>query len=74
MHFTGTASIVTDDAVIDRVTRSFAEKYGAFRTPRDQMPAATRAHYQSATAMIEIIPDERILSWDNSRLVTPNPT
>jgi hypothetical protein len=32
------------------------------------MPAATRRHYESAIAIIEIRPDERILSWDNARL------
>jgi PPOX class probable F420-dependent enzyme len=72
VHFTGAASIVTGDSVVDRVGRLFAEKYCAYRTPRDQMPTATRAHYESATATIEIIPDERILSWDNSRLFTAN--
>jgi hypothetical protein len=74
VHFTGAASIVTDDSVVDRVARSFAQKYGARPTPRDQMPTGTRAHYESATAMIEIIPDERILSWDNSRLLAANPS
>ena len=74
VHFTGTASIVTDAAVVDRVARLFTEKYGAYRTPREQMPIATRANYESATATIEIIPDERILSWDNARLSMPDPS
>ena len=74
VHFTGTASIVTDDSVIDPISPLFTEKYGAYRTPRDQMPIATRTHYESASATIEIIPDERILSWDNSRLFADRPS
>jgi general stress protein 26 len=72
VHLTGAAAIVTEDPVIDRVARAFEQKYAAYRTLRDQMPTATRAHYESARATIEIIPDERILSWDNSRLFTAN--
>jgi hypothetical protein len=33
------------------------------------MPTSTRAHYEVAIATIEITPEERILSWDNARLV-----
>jgi hypothetical protein len=36
--------------------------------PRPQMPSATRAHYETRTVTIEIVPDDRILSWDNARL------
>jgi hypothetical protein len=32
------------------------------------MPEATRRYYVTDTAVIEIVPDERILSWDNARL------
>ena len=35
------------------------------------MPSATRAHYETQTATIEIVPDDRILSWDNARLFAP---
>lgn len=70
VHLTGTASVVTDAALVTHVRRAFDQKYAAFRTPRDAMPAATRAHYEKATTTIEIRPDERILSWDNARLFT----
>jgi hypothetical protein len=46
-------------------------KYEGFRTPRPQMPSATRAHYETRTVTIEIVPDDRILSWDNARLFAP---
>ena len=45
-----------------------AEKYKAHRTRRDALPEATRRYYDVETAVIEITPDERILTWDNSRL------
>jgi hypothetical protein len=32
------------------------------------MPDATRAHYEVGRTTIEIVPDARILSWDNARL------
>ena len=37
------------------------------------MPDATRAHYETAVTTIEIVPDDRILSWDNARLFAPDP-
>ena len=44
-------------------------RFGADTTNvRADMPEATRAHYAVETAIIEIVPDARILSWNNSRL------
>jgi hypothetical protein len=36
--------------------------------------AATRAHHETATTMIEIIPDELILSWNTALLVAAEPS
>ena len=44
------------------------DKYAAFRTQAAAMPDATRRHYAVEMAVIEITPDDRILTWDNSRL------
>ena len=55
------------------VATALADKYGRFRTPRDQMPDATRAQYETTVSTIEITPDDRILSWDNARLYQPDP-
>ena len=52
----------------DRVMAALHAKYEGFRIPRPQMPLATRAHYETRSVTIEIVPDDRILSWDNSRL------
>ena len=68
VHLTGRARIVTEPGLIARVAAALDAKYGAFRTRRRAMPAATRAHYEVALATIEILPDAHILSWDNARL------
>jgi PPOX class probable F420-dependent enzyme len=65
---TGRAKILEEGARMDQVRLALHEKYLGFRTPRSEMPEATRAHYDTPAAMMEIVPDERVLSWDNSRL------
>jgi PPOX class probable F420-dependent enzyme len=71
VHLTGTAAIVDDTELLERVAAALAEKYGGFRTPRDQMPDATRANYETAVTTLAITPDDRILSWENARLFAP---
>lgn len=71
VHISGQARLVDDPGLRDRVEVALHEKYAAFRVPREQMPAATRAHYETAVSTIEIVPDDRILSWDNARLFQP---
>lgn len=68
VHVTGTAEVVADAPLLARVAAALDAKYAGFRTPRAEMPGATRAQYETATATIEIRPDERVLSWDNARL------
>jgi PPOX class probable F420-dependent enzyme len=71
VHLTGTACIVDEAELLERVAAALTDKYGRFRTPRDQMPATTRAAYEADVATIEITPDDRILSWENARLFAP---
>ena len=73
VHLTGTARIVDRVQLLEPVAAALADKYGRFRTPRDQMPAATRARYETVVTTIEITPDDRILSWENARLFEPDP-
>lgn len=68
VHLTGRARIVTEPELQERVAAALGAKYSAYRTSRAAMPDATRAKYDVATTTIEIVPDERILSWDNARL------
>ncbi len=68
VHLTGTAAIVTDPDVLAWVDAAMDAKYRAFRTSRSTMPDDTREHYSVAQSTMEIVPDERVLSWDNARL------
>jgi nitroimidazol reductase NimA-like FMN-containing flavoprotein (pyridoxamine 5'-phosphate oxidase superfamily) len=69
VHLTGTARVIEDDAVLERrVDDAFDRRYSALRPPRQDLPDSAKTRYRSFAA-IEIVPDERILSWDNSRLV-----
>ncbi len=71
VHVTGTARIVDDEALAQRVAAALEAKYAGFRIAREEMPETTRAHYETSVATIEITPDERILSWENARLFAP---
>lgn len=73
VHVTGRARIVTDGDLADRVLAALTAKYEAFRTPRATMPETTRRHYEVQTAFVEITPDDRFLTWDNSRLPLVEP-
>jgi len=68
VHLTGGARIVDDSDLADRVRAAMDDKYAAFRTPPEEMPEGIRRHTDVPMAVIEITPDERILTWDNSRL------
>lgn len=68
VHLTGRARIVDDPGMLARVNVAFDAKYAAYRTARAEMPDATRTHYDTEMATVEIVADDRVLSWDNSRL------
>ncbi len=67
VQITGRAEVVENpdwehiDALLDA-------KYGSLRTPREQMPASARARYDAARALLRIVPEGRLLTWDNARL------
>ena len=74
VHLTGAARVVDDAELLARVAAALGAKYDQFRSPRDQMPDATRARYETAVTTIEITPDDRILSWGNARAMrAPRP-
>lgn len=68
VHFNGRARPVAPGEQLDEVTAALDAKYESFRTARSDMPEATRARYGTATTTVELVPEGRILSWDNSRL------
>jgi PPOX class probable F420-dependent enzyme len=67
VHLTGRLEVVDDAATQRRIDDALAGKYAAFRTPGSVMPQRTQQHYADRT-FLQLVPDERILSWDNSRL------
>lgn len=73
VHLTGTARIVDDPALAERFRAALGEKYAGFSGDRAAMPEESRGHYEREHLVIEIEPDERILSYDNSRIpLTPS--
>lgn len=68
VHLTGRAAALEPGARLDEVMAALHEKYSPFRGVRAEMPDATRAYYESRAITIEIVPDDRILTWENARL------
>lgn len=68
VHLTGRARIATEPELVARVGTALGEKYAGFSGDRSAMPAETRGHYEIEHLVIEIDPDERILSFDNARI------
>jgi len=63
VHLTGRARIIEDNDVRSRVRAALDDKYAAFRTE-----GGDRNVDGIAMAVIEITPDDRMLTWDNTRL------
>ena len=63
VHVTGRARVVEDVDLTSRVREALDHKYAAFRTE-----GGDRNVDDVVMALIEITPDERIVSWDNSRV------
>jgi hypothetical protein len=67
VHLIGRGDVV-EQPDWESVDALFDAKYAGFRTPREKMPAATRAHYDGARSLVRLTPTERLLTWDNQRL------
>lgn len=58
-----------DDGLTRRIAPEMDAKYAPYRTARDQMPAASRQHYEQATGgIVELRVTGKVLTWDNRRL------
>ena len=55
------------------IQQAFDQKYREFRTAPTGMATSARAHYSTPFVTLELLPEERTLSWDNSKLA-PKPT
>jgi PPOX class probable F420-dependent enzyme len=67
VHLSGVVEPIDDDAAATAVSDALDVKYRAFRTARTDMPERTKQAY-SRRRLFRLVPDARILSWDNSRL------
>jgi nitroimidazol reductase NimA-like FMN-containing flavoprotein (pyridoxamine 5'-phosphate oxidase superfamily) len=67
VHLSGHLEPVLDDATMQRIDLAMDEKYGAFRTARAAMPASARDQY-ATKRFFRLVPEHRMLTWDNSRL------
>jgi nitroimidazol reductase NimA-like FMN-containing flavoprotein (pyridoxamine 5'-phosphate oxidase superfamily) len=68
VHLTGRAHRIHDPKRIAQVRELLDRKYGSFRAERAAMPEVTRSQYETEIAVMEIVPDERVLSFDNARI------
>lgn len=68
VHLTGQARVLSDEhALEDAVAAAFDRRYAGLRVEPTAIPQTARDHYRRFS-VIEIVPDARILSWDNGRL------
>ena len=67
VHVNGTIEVVDDEATMARIDDALDAKYASFRTASSALPDATRQHYAGRT-FFRLVPDGRILSWDNRRI------
>jgi nitroimidazol reductase NimA-like FMN-containing flavoprotein (pyridoxamine 5'-phosphate oxidase superfamily) len=66
---TGSAREVSAEHAKRRVRQALDAKYDPYRSKRSSMPTETRSVYEAPDAvMFEIVPDDRILTWDNARI------
>ncbi len=68
VHLAGTAVLVDDPVVTARVDEALQTKYSSFKTDRSVMAGETRSHYERPYVVVRLDAEDRILSWDNSKL------
>jgi PPOX class probable F420-dependent enzyme len=68
VQFVGKAEVVDDPDERSRVAAALDAKYRGFKTERAEQPSATRRHYSGEWVTVRIVPEGRILSWDNAKL------
>ena len=74
VHLTGTVrllDVAEDRELIEQIDHALDVKYAAFRGPQAAMPQKTQDYYAARTFM-QMIPDARVLTWDNSRMPLKN--
>jgi PPOX class probable F420-dependent enzyme len=72
VHLTGRVEFVTDDTATERIEAAINAKYAAFRPALDSLPAATQKYY-AKQVFLRFVPEDRILTWDNTRIAERPP-
>jgi len=67
VHLTGRVEFIDDEPTMERISDTLDVKYAAYRGDRGAMPEKTQAHYAGRT-FLRLVPDERIISWNNQRI------
>jgi PPOX class probable F420-dependent enzyme len=67
VHVSGRIAEVDDESQRTAVRAALDEKYRPFRLPVGAMPASARQRYAEFT-ILRLVPEGRMLTWDNSRL------
>ncbi|HMD45896.1 MAG TPA: pyridoxamine 5'-phosphate oxidase family protein [Acidimicrobiales bacterium] len=69
VHLTGQVEVApVEGDLAETVATKWDEKYAGSTTARRDMPEATRRAYGAGFTLLRMVPDRRILSWDNTRL------
>jgi PPOX class probable F420-dependent enzyme len=67
VHLTGRVEMVDDEPDMQRIEAAIFAKYAAFRPPLDGLPAKTQTYY-AKQVFLRLVPEGRVLTWDNSRI------
>ena len=67
VHIAGEARVIDDPDRVLAVQAAIDDKYDSYRSRPSASPSSGGSGYGPEIAVIEITPDDRILSWDNSR-------
>ncbi len=70
VHLECDGRVIEPSAVLaGRIATAMEEKYAAYRTAGEAMPAATRDYYNKAVGgIVELEPVGKLLNWDNRKL------
>jgi PPOX class probable F420-dependent enzyme len=70
VHVSGHVETVTDEAELATVHTALDEKYRDYRQATETLPESARQLYANF-AVLRLVPDDRILTWDNKRMRQP---
>ena len=70
VHLEGAISVIEPDPELaERIRAALDAKYSALRVNRAAMPAATQESYaRRQDAILELVPEGKMLTWDNRHL------